>query len=89
MSSKGVEKMSRSSEEMDDEQLRTIDDLEMLGEDLVGKLRAINQYRGHVLVLENEEAVTTLEHIREEEKEHFAKLLGLIQRFDPAQADKL
>jgi hypothetical protein len=41
------------------------------------------------LILDNEEAVTTLEHIREEEKEHFAKLLGLIQRFDPAQADKL
>lgn len=33
--------MSRSSEEMDDEQLPTIDDLEMLGEDLVGELRAI------------------------------------------------
>jgi bacterioferritin (cytochrome b1) len=65
MSSKGVEKMSRSSEEMDDEQLPTIDDLEMLGEDLVGELRAINQYHGHVLVLENEEAVTAPEHIRE------------------------
>jgi bacterioferritin (cytochrome b1) len=65
MSSKGVEKMSRSSEEMDDEQLPTIDDLEMLGEDLVGELRAINQYHGHVLVLDNEEAVTTLEHIGE------------------------
>jgi rubrerythrin len=89
MSSKGVEKMSRSSEEMGDEQLPTIDDLEMLGEDSVGKLRAINQYRGHVLVLENEEAVTTLEHIIEKEKEHVAELLRLVQRFDPAQADRL
>jgi hypothetical protein len=40
--------MSGSSEEMDDEQLAIIDDLEMLGEDLVGELRAINQYHGHV-----------------------------------------
>jgi hypothetical protein len=39
--------------------------------------------------LDNEEAVTILEHSIEEEKEHFAKLLRLIQRFDPAQADKL
>ena len=38
--------MSRSSEEMDDEQLPTIDDLEMLGEDLVGELRAIISIRG-------------------------------------------
>jgi hypothetical protein len=38
--------MSRSSEEMDDEQLPTIDDLEMLGEDLVGELRAIISIMG-------------------------------------------
>jgi rubrerythrin len=38
--------------------------------------------------LENEEAVTTLEHIIEEEKEHVAELLRLIQKLDPVQADK-
>ncbi len=46
MSSKGVEKMSRSSEEMDDEHLAIIDDLEMLDEDLVGELRAIISIMG-------------------------------------------
>lgn len=80
--------MSYSSEEIDDEQLAMIDDLEMLHEDLVSELQAINKYHGQVLVLENEEAVTALEHIIEEEKEHVAELLKLIQSLDPVQADK-
>jgi len=80
--------MSYSSEEINDEQLAILDDLEMLREDLVGELQAINQYEGHMLDLENEEAVTTLEHIIEEEKEHVAELLKLIQNLDPVQADK-
>lgn len=81
--------MSYSSEETDDGQLAMIDDLEMLREDLVGELQAINQYHEHILVLENEEAVTALEHIVEEEKEHVAELLKLIQNLDPVQASKL
>lgn len=81
--------MSYSSEEMDDEQLDTLDDLEMLREDLMGELQAINQYQGHTLAIENEEAVATLEHIIEEEKEHVAELLRLIQSLDPVQAEKL
>jgi len=80
--------MGYSSQEIDDEQLAIIDDLEMLREDLVGELQAINQYHGHILILENEEAATTLEHIIEEEKEHVAELLKLIQKLDPVQADK-
>jgi len=80
--------MSYSSEEMNDEQLAIIDDLEMLREDLAGELQAINQYHEHMLILENEEAVTTLEHIIEEKKEHVAELLRLIQNLDPVQADK-
>jgi len=80
--------MSYSSEEMNDEQLAIIDDLEMLREDLIGELQAINQYEDHILNLENEEAVTTLEHIIEEEKEHVAELLKLIQNLDPVQAEK-
>jgi rubrerythrin len=88
VSVKGGDKMSYSSEEINDEQLGMLDDLEMLREDLVGELQAINQYHGHVLILENEEAVTTLENIIEEEKEHVAELLRLIQSLDPVQADK-
>ena len=63
-------------------------DLEMLREDLMGELQAINQYQEHILSLDNAEAVTTLEHIIEEEKEHVAELLRLIQNLDPAQAEK-
>ena len=80
--------MSHSFEEMSDEQLAILDDLEMLREDLIGELQAINQYQEHILDLENEEAVNTLEHIVEEEKEHVAELLRLIQNLDPAQAEK-
>jgi len=80
--------MSYSSEEMSDEQLAILDDLEMLREDLIGELQAINQYEDHILNLENEGAVTTLEHIIEEEKEHVVELLRLIQNLDPVQAEK-
>ena len=63
-------------------------DLEMLREDLIGELQAINQYQEHIESLENEEAVTTLEHIIGEEKEHAAELVKLIQRLDTIQAEK-
>jgi len=75
-------------EERDDEQLDIEDDLEMLREDLVGELQAINQYQEHIESLESEEAMTILEHIIEEEKEHVAELLRLIQNLDPVQAEK-
>jgi rubrerythrin len=80
--------MSHSFEERYEEQLAIQDDLDMLREDLIGELQAINQYEDHVLNLENEEAVNTLEHIIEEEKEHVAELLRLIQNLDPVQAEK-
>ena len=80
--------MSYSSEEIDDEQLAVLDDLEMLREDLASELQTINQYHGHVLALENEEAVNTLEHIIEEKKKHVAELLRLIRDLDPVQAEK-
>jgi rubrerythrin len=80
--------MSHSFEEGYEEQLAIQDDLDMLREDLMSELQAINQYQEHILSLENEEAVSILEHIIEEEKEHVAELLRLIQNLDPAQAEK-
>jgi rubrerythrin len=80
--------MSYSSEESYEEQLAIQDDLDMLREDLIGELQAINQYQEHILSLENEEAATTVEHIIEEEKEHVAELLRLIKNLDPTQAEK-
>lgn len=63
-------------------------DLEMLREDLIAELEAINQYQEHIEVLENEEAIRILEHIRDDEKEHVAELTKLIQTLDPVQAEK-
>ena len=71
-----------------EERMVVDDDLEMLREDLIGELQAINQYQQHILSLENEEPVAILEHIIEEEKEHVAELLALIQDLDPVQAEK-
>ena len=80
---------SSDSEEITEEELAILDDLEMLRDDLISELQAINQYEEHVLSLENGDAVTRLEHIIEEEKEHVAELLRLIQKLDPVQAEKL
>ena len=72
------------SDELEDREL----DLEILREDLVGELQAINQYQDHIDSLENDEARHVLEHIRDDEKEHVAELTKLIQRLDPTQAEK-
>jgi len=80
--------MGHSFEENYEEQLAIQDDLGMLRDDLISELQAVNQYQEHILDLENEEAVNTLEHIIEEEKEHVAELLRLIQNLDPVQAEK-
>ncbi len=63
-------------------------DLEMLRDDLVGELQAINQYQDHVDSVDSEEARRVLEHIRDDEKEHVAELVKLIQKLDPTQAEK-
>ncbi|MBE0415510.1 MAG: demethoxyubiquinone hydroxylase family protein [Dehalococcoidia bacterium] len=71
----------------EDETLDLETDLEILREDLIGELRAINQYQEHIDTLEDEEAIHVLEHIRDDEKEHVAQLTKLIQRLDPLQAE--
>jgi rubrerythrin len=63
-------------------------DLEMLRDDLVAELQAINQYQDHIDSLDNAEARHVLEHIRDDEKEHVAELSRLIQKLDPIQAEK-
>jgi rubrerythrin len=80
--------MGYSSEEIDDELLAVLDDLEILRDALIGELQAINQYEDYIIELENEEAVTALEHIIEEKKKHIAELLRTIQTLDPVQAEK-
>ena len=63
-------------------------DLELLREDLIGELQAINQYQEHIEILEDEDAISVLEHIRDDEKEHVAELVKMIQRLDAVQAEK-
>ncbi len=63
-------------------------DLEMLREDLIGELQAINQYQDHIEAVESEEAKRVLEHIRDDEKEHVAELTRLLQKLDSTQAAK-
>ena len=63
-------------------------DLEMLREDLIGELEAINQYQEHIDTIDDEGAIRVLEHIRDDEKEHVAELTKLIQKLDTTQAEK-
>jgi len=62
-------------------------DLEMLREDLIGELQAINQYQEHIDTMDDEESIEVLAHIRDEEKEHVVELTKLIQKLDPLQAE--
>jgi len=79
--------MSYGNGEMSEAEEREID-LEMLREDLVGELNAINQYQEHIDSLEDKEAIRVLQHIRDDEKEHVAELTNLIQKLDATQAAK-
>ena len=79
--------MSYGNGELSDAEEREID-LEMLREDLVGELNAINQYQDHIESLDNQDAIRVLEHIRDDEKEHVAELTKLIQKMDATQAAK-
>ncbi|MFU8795711.1 MAG: hypothetical protein ACNA7X_00235 [Dehalococcoidia bacterium] len=81
--------MSDSYEEISDEELDIQDDLEMLRDVLAYELQAINQYEEHLLYLEDEAAASTVEQIIEQEKEHVAQLIKVIQNLDPVQAEKL
>ena len=74
--------------DFEEEQLTVEDDLQMLREDLINELQSINQYQQHIDSMESEEAAITLEHIIEDEKEHIAELLRLVQNLDPVQAEK-
>ena len=63
-------------------------DLKNLREDLIGELQAINQYQQHIDESDNEEIKKVLSHIRDDEKEHVAELVKLIQELDATQKEK-
>ena len=62
--------------------------LKNLREDLVGELEAINQYQKHIDEVDNEEVKKILNHIRNDEKEHFAELTKIIRKLDEIQEEK-
>ncbi len=64
------------------------DDIELLREDLMGELKAINDYQKHINVLKSDDAKRILEHIRDDEKEHVAELTKLIRQMDETQEAK-
>ena len=64
-------------------------DLEMIRDDLVAELKAINEYEAQVEMLDNEDATDTIEQILEDKKLHVAKLVKLMKLLDPVQAEKL
>jgi rubrerythrin len=64
-------------------------DLEMIRDDLVAELKAINEYEAQVEMLDNEDATDAIEQILEDKKVHVAKLIELLKLLDPVQSEKL
>lgn len=56
-----------------------------LRQDLMGELEAINQYQAHIDNIDDSEVKELLAHIRDDEKEHVAELMHLINRIDTKQ----
>jgi rubrerythrin len=63
--------------------------LEMLREDLIGELQAINQYERHARMTTYRPASELFQEIADDEKHHVAELMAMIARFDPKQAEEL
>lgn len=63
--------------------------LEMLREDLIGELMAINQYEQHARSTDNREARELFQEIADDEKHHVADLLRMIARLDKVQRNEL
>lgn len=59
-----------------------------LREDIVGELQAISQYQEHIDETDNEEIKKVLEHIKDDEKEHFAELTKILRSLDEIQEEK-
>lgn len=59
-----------------------------LRKDLIGEFDAINQYQAHIDNIDDPEIKELLAHIRDDEKEHVAELMHLINRLDAMQKHK-
>ncbi|HHW18983.1 MAG TPA: rubrerythrin [Firmicutes bacterium] len=63
--------------------------LEMLREDLIGELQAINQYERHARMTSYAPARQLFQEIADDEKHHVAELLRMIAQLDRVQAEEL
>ena len=73
----------------EDEELEGSMDIEMIRDNMVAELKAINEYEAQIEMLDNEEAADTIERILEDKKDHLARLIRLLKLLDPVQAEKL
>ncbi len=62
--------------------------LDLLRQDLIDELRAINQYEEHINYVDDESVIVVLQEIILAEKEHVARLINLINSLDPEQKEK-
>ncbi len=72
-----------------EEELEGSMDLEMIRDDLVAELKAINEYEAQVEMMDSEDAADAVEQILEDKKAHVAKLIRLLRLLDPVQAEKI
>lgn len=63
--------------------------VQALRQDAIAELDAINLYQAHLNTITDPAARQVLEHVRDNEKEHFAEFVGAIERLDPEQAERL
>lgn len=64
------------------------DDLIILREILARELETINVYQNLAARTENAEVAAFINHIAEEEKEHVAEAMEIINQMDPSQASR-
>jgi rubrerythrin len=64
-------------------------DLQALRENIADELASINRYEAQAFTLADEEAKEVVQRIVEEEKEHVARLLRLLERLDVKQREAL
>jgi rubrerythrin len=64
-------------------------DLQALRENIADELASINRYEAQAFTLADEEAKEVVQRIVEEEKEHVARLVRLLERLDVKQREAL
>jgi len=57
--------------------------------DISAELEAIHLYQAHIDATDDEYAKAVLAHVRNEEEEHFAQFLTLLQHLDPELAGRM